>query len=166
LLNNFIIEEVKIKKKEYYRQLLIVTTVMILLLSSITIVVANEPGIIKEISDEKETNEKSSVYNNCLVLIFGKCKSVRGPLLWLIGLYYPILKRTFTIQTMNREDEALNVIIFGTNPLQIGTFYDYDSIYIRLTKAKGIFYWGDKSIISKSDSFFVLCRATSAFVSF
>lgn len=154
------------EKKESFKQLLIVVIVMILFFSSIPIVVANEPEKIKDINDEKETYETSSVFNNCLILIFGKCKTVKGPILWLLGFYYPILKRSFTIQALDREDEALNVIILGTNPLQIGTFFDYDSIYIRLTRAKGIFYWGDKSIISKSDSFFVLCRATSAFVSF
>jgi hypothetical protein len=166
LNDNFIIEEVKMKKKECLKQLLIVGTVIILIFSSIPSVFGDELEKIKSSNDEKETYDSSSVYNNCLVLISGKCKSVKGPLLWLLGFYFPLLKRSFTIQALDREDEALNVIIFGTNPLQIATLYDYDSIYIRITKAKGIFYWGDKSIISKSDSFFVLCRASSVFVSF
>ena len=152
------------KKKECYKQFLTIFTISILFISFLPIVLGYEINIIENDDNEPNNPEKSLIYNNCIVLINGKCKSVRGPLLWLLGFYYPLLKRSFVIQAMNREDESLSVIILGTSPLQFATYYDYENIYIRITKAKGMFYWGEKSIVTKSDSLLVFCRASSVFV--
>ena len=106
-------------------------------------------------------------YNNSIVLIAGKSNSTSClSLWWRIGLYIPIMKRHFFVAANGEEGESLNVLIFSRNN-GIATYYDYEDIRIELQRARGVFYWGEKSLLfnhSEPSPVFVLCRAERAYV--
>jgi hypothetical protein len=106
-------------------------------------------------------------FNNSIVLITGNSNSTSClGLWWKIGLYIPIVKRQFIIEANSEEGESLNVIIMSSNH-GLGAYYDYEDIRIELQRARGIFYWGGKSLLfnnNESPSVFVLCRAKMMYV--
>ena len=106
-------------------------------------------------------------YNNSIVLIVGKSNSTSClSLWWRIGLYIPVMKRHFFVVANGEEGESLNVLIFSRNN-GIATYYDYEDIRIELQRARGVFYWGEKSLLfnhSEPSPVFVLCRASRAYV--
>lgn len=154
------------KKKEWRNQFLIIGAIAILFISSLPVVIGDSQEFITDNFDENKSDNRASstFYSNCLIFVSGKCNDVNGPLVWLIGAYCPLFKRTFTIYAKGQGDEALNVFIIGTKPLQIGTFYDYENIRLTITRARGLLYWAEKSIISKSNSLFAFCNAESILV--
>ena len=154
------------KKEKWHKKLIITGAVAILFISSLPIVIGNDQNINKDNLDENGIKNftGTTIYSNCLIFVSGKCNDVNGPLVWLIGAYCPLFKRTFTIYARGQGDEALNVFIIGTKPLQIGTFYDYENIRLTITRARGLLYWAEKSIVSKSNSLFAFCNAESILV--
>lgn len=106
-------------------------------------------------------------YSNSIVLIAGKSNSTSClGLWWKIGLYIPIVKRQFIIGANGEEGESLNVLILSTNH-GLAAYYDYEDIRIELQRARGVFYWGGKSLLlnnSEPPSVFVLCRAKILYV--
>lgn len=106
-------------------------------------------------------------YDNSIVLIAGKSNSTSClSLWWKIGLYIPVVKRHFFIVANGEEGESLNVLIFSSNH-GFATYYDYEDIRIELQRARGVFYWGEKSLLfnhSEPSPVFVLCRATIVYV--
>jgi hypothetical protein len=154
------------KKKEWRNQFLIIGAIAILFISSLPVVIGDNQEFNYNELEENVSNKStgSTFYSNCLIFVSGKCNDVNGPLVWLIGAYCPLFKRTFTIRARGQGDEALNVFIIGTQPLQIGTFYDYENIRLTITRARGLLYWAEKSIISKSNSLFAFCNAESILV--
>ncbi len=154
------------KKEEWHKKLLIIGAIAILFISSLPVVIGNEQNINTNNIDENEINNftGTTIYSNCLIFISGKCNHVTGPLVWIFGAYCPLFKRTFTINPRGEESEVLNVFIIGTKPFQIGTFLDYENIYLQINRARGLLYWGEKSIISKSNSIFAFCNAESILV--
>jgi len=106
-------------------------------------------------------------YNNSIVLIAGRSNSTSClSLWWKIGLYIPVIKRHFFIVANGEEGESLNVLIFSRNH-GLATYYDYEDIRIELQRARGVFYWGEKSLLfnhSEPSPVFVLCRAARAYI--
>lgn len=108
---------------------------------------------------------ETDYYNNSFVIIFGKSNDVRAfSLWWRIGLYIPILKRGFTLRA-SEEGESLTAIIYKLNG---GAFYlDNENISIDISRARGLFYWGGKSLLinySSPPPVFVICRAKTVYV--
>jgi hypothetical protein len=95
-------------------------------------------------------------YQNCIVYIFGKCKTVVGPLTWIFGFYCPLFKKHFWIQASGQEGESLNVIVTRDG---FGAYYDYENIRIELQGATGVMYWFGKSWIFTGDQIFARCVA-------
>lgn len=154
------------KKKRWHNKLLIIGAIFILFISSLPVAIGENYNFIIDESNDNEINnhEKATSYTNCLIFITGKCNDVNGPLVWILGFYCPLFKRTFTINARGEGDEVVNVFIIGSNPFQIGTFFDYENINLLIHRANGLLFWGQKSIISKSNSLFTICRAESVVV--
>lgn len=106
-------------------------------------------------------------YNNSIVLITGTSNSTSClGLWWKIGLYIPVVKRHFFIDANGEEGESLNVLILSINH-GLAAYYDYEDIRIELQQARGVFYWGGKSLLfnhSEPPPVFVLCRAKILYV--
>jgi len=112
-----------------------------------------------------EISQDNDYYNNCIVIIFGRSNHVQAfSLWWRIGLYIPIIKRGFTISA-NEEGESLTAIIFKING---GAFYlDNENITIDIYRARGLFYWGGKSLLfnySIPSPVFAICRARTVYI--
>lgn len=154
------------KNREWQIQLFVFGAVAILFISSLPFVVADNSNTVNDEVNEKKIVKAggTTLYTNCMVFVSGKCNSVSGPLVWILGVYCPLLKRTFTIHARGQQSEALDVFILGTKPFQVGTFFDYENIYIRITRGNGLLYWGQKSIVSKSNSLFAFCKADSVLI--
>ncbi|UCF13696.1 MAG: hypothetical protein JSW06_05430 [Thermoplasmatales archaeon] len=109
----------------------------------------------------------TEIFNNSFVLIAGKSNSTNClSLWWRIGLFIPVLKRHFFVVANGEEGESLNVLIFSLNN-GLATYYDYEDIRIELTRARGVFYWGGKSLLidhSEPPPVLVLCRTERAYV--
>jgi hypothetical protein len=109
----------------------------------------------------------TEIFNNSIVLIAGKSNSTSClSLWWRIGLYIPVLKRHFFVEANGEEGESLNVLIFSKNN-GLATYYSYEDIRIELQRARGVFYWGEKSLLidhSEPSPVLVLCRAERAYV--
>jgi hypothetical protein len=108
---------------------------------------------------------ETDYYNNSFVFIFGRSNDIQASSIWwIIGLYVPIIKRSFRISAKN-EGESLTAIIYKPNG---GAFYlDNENITIDINRARGIFYWGGKSLLfnfSIPPSVFVLCRARTIYI--
>jgi hypothetical protein len=81
-------------------------------------------------------------------------------------LYIPVVKRHFFIDANGEEGESLNVLILSINN-GLAAYYDYEDIRIELQQARGVFYWGGKSLLfnhSEPPPVFVLCRAKISYV--
>ncbi len=152
----------KKKKKKF----LIIGVVAILFISSFPMVIGDNPNFDRDELNNDIINKQGSTktYYNCRIFISGKCNNVIGPLVWLLGFYCPLLKRTFTINAKGQESEVLSVLIIGINPIQLGVFFDYENIYLFIQRANGVLFWGEKSILFKSNSIFVYCKAQSVTV--
>lgn len=105
-------------------------------------------------------------YSNSIVLIAGKSNSTKcWSLWWKIGLYIPIVKRRFFIAA-NKEGESLSVLIFSLKS-QFAVYIDNEDIAVDLYRARGVFYWGGKSLLfnhSTPPPVFALCRAKTVYV--
>lgn len=105
-------------------------------------------------------------YQNSIVLIFGKCNTTScGSIWWKFGLYMPVLKRNFFMMASD-ENESMNVLIFSFKD-GFGTYINHKDITIELHKARGIFYWGGKSLLfnhSDPPPVFALCRTKTVYV--
>jgi hypothetical protein len=143
------------------KKILILGTILILFLSSIQIVLgdnidSNQPEIIN--------SEDYVRFNDCIILIFGTCNDVKGPLLWKLGLYCNFLKKDFTINAEGEIDESVNLMIRGGGSFRF--LWGKENINIRLNRASGIIFWGGKSIIVESNHIIARCKAESAYLSY
>lgn len=143
------------------KRFLIICTILILLLSSIQVVlgeniVSNEP--------KKETTEINESFTDCIILIFGKCNDVSGPILWRLGLYCNFIRKDFTINANGEIDENINVIIRGGGSFKF--LWGKENIDIRLNRATGILFWGGKSIIVENNFIIARCQADNAFLTY
>lgn len=110
-------------------------------------------------------NSETEYFYNSYAIIFGKSSNVQGvSLLWRAGLYIPILKRNFYISA-NEENESLNAIFFKPNSKYI--YIDSENITIDIIRARGVFYWFEKSLLfnmSAPQPVFFICKAKSIYV--
>jgi len=104
-------------------------------------------------------------YHNSIVLILGKCNITGcGGIWWKFGLYIPMVKRNVFIIANDEKNESINALILSFKD-GFGTYINHKDIRIDLQKARGLFYWGGKSILfnhSDPPPIFILCRAKTA----
>jgi len=145
-------------KKKCYLKKIFVIGIILLFIPIFPVGLSSNTNI-----EEKQISNKilANHYENSIVVILGKCNIVQGPLVWIFGLYIPLIKRSFLIRANGGEGEQLNVMIRGD---QFVTHLDNENIEIRFSGAKGILFWGQKSIITNSSRVFVRCKADDIWI--
>ena len=143
------------------RRLLLIVTTFLLISSSIQIVLGNN---IETIYSNRINSNENENFNDCIILIFGKCNEVTGPLLWRFGLYCTFFKKDFTINADGEFGEVIHVIIRGGGSFKF--LWGKENINIQLKGATGILYWGVKSIIVNNTYIIARCQAENAYLTY
>jgi hypothetical protein len=152
------------KGKVYIKKVLIVWAIFLLTLTSIPLALGESSNTESFNSNENIISTRDSKhYTDCNILIFGRCNTVKGPLFWLFGLYYPIIERDFKIDANGELGETLNVIVLGP---EFGTFISYENIEIDIYNAKGVLFWGGKSLILNQPLLFAHCKAADVWINY
>jgi hypothetical protein len=145
------------KEKAYFKKILIVCAICLMILASIPIVQGDTNSSESISSDENNISTKgSTTYNNCKIIISGRCNTVTGPLFWIFGFYCPLRDRDFKVEANGEFGEKLNVVVLKP---EFGAWLSYEHIEIRITQAQGFFYWGGKSLIFDEPRIFAYCTA-------
>jgi len=142
-------------KKRFF----IFCSILLILLSTIQTVIGSN---IDEHQIKTLNSENNDSFNDCVILIFGTCNDVRGPLLWKLGLYCNFLKKDFLINANGEIDESINLIIRGGGSFKF--LWGKENISIRLNGATGIIFWGAKSIILDDNHIIARCQADNAYL--
>ena len=103
-------------------------------------------------------------FTNSRSLVIGKCNTTMTPALWLFGFKW-IHNRNVLIQASGGEGEVLNALIL---PSKIGIYYGHKVMTIELDRAKGLFFWGEKSILLQKSSqrIIAFAKATDIWVTY
>ena len=137
---------------------LFICVISLLLISAIPIAMGET---LNSIEDYEKNPAATDHYSNCFMLIFGKCNTVVGPLVWKLGFYCPLTPRDFLIQANGQDNESLYVIVLGRTS---GAYFSIEDIIIDINNARGIFFWGEKSLFLESNIIFTLCKAENAWI--
>lgn len=151
------------KRDNYLEKMLVIVAICLLIMPSIPVVISDTSNSDSSDSYEYQNSGtgETDYFTNCIVIVFGKCNTVTGPLIWRFGFYCPLLKRSFWIIASGEEGESLNVIIRDD---KFATYYDYEEINIQLIGANGFLFWGGKSILFNNTIIFARCKANQAWV--
>jgi len=144
--------------KSYLTKILVIEAVLLIILPTLPVGLSSNPNFEeKQISIRPTTDH----FTNSIVIIIGKCDVVQGPLIWIFGLYIPLIKRSFYIRANGGQDEQLNVIIRGS---QFASYLDNENIVVEINRATGILFWGQKSILTNSSRIFARCKAENIWI--
>jgi hypothetical protein len=146
------------KGKYHLKKILVIGAILLMIIPVLPVGLSTNSDFKQKQTDFTSGTE---YFENSIVLIIGKCNVVQGPLLWIFGLYIPILKKSFLVRASGGEGEQLNVMIRGN---EFATFIDYENILVEFNGVKGILFWGQKSIITNSSRIFIRCKADNIFV--
>jgi len=148
------------KKKKNFIKFLILGIICILVTASIPIAIGEKAEPKSDGSEEAAdvTSSETFHFSDCFILVNGNCNTVTGPLIWIFGIYCPLLKKDFNINTNNGEDESITVLVFGQG-LQLGAYIGQEYISVDIDGARGILYWADKSVSSPGNRISLFCRA-------
>ena len=150
------------KNKKSYKILIILLTICLLTIPTVHGSLQNNTSG-KVIDEEKIENARDSGhYTNSLILVFGKCDNVVGPLVWLLGFYCPLFKRNFRMIADDERNESLNAIIIGPG-LQFGLF-STEKISIDIGGARGVLFYFKKSILVNGNNIIAFCKADNIWV--
>ena len=146
------------KERYYLKKILVVGAILLITLSVLPVGLSSDFNFEeKQISCTTTTDH----YTNSVVIIIGNCNIVEGPKLWIFGLYFTLLKKSFFIKASGGEGEQLNVIIRGN---KLGAYIDKEKLQVEFNGANGILFWGQKSIIANSSSIFARCKAKNIWI--
>ena len=155
---------VNMKERRYFRKYFIIGLICVLVLASVPIAIGeNIVAETNKCDEEKLESSNTFHFSNCLLLVTGNVDIVTGPLVWLLGVYCPLLKRNFNILASNREGESLNVFIFGQG-LQLGTYLDQEHIFIDINGARGLLYWAGKSWTNPGSAINLICKVNNLWI--
>ena len=145
-------------KKKCYLKKIFVIGIILLFIPIFPVGLSSNTNI-----EEKQLSNKTLAnhYENSIVVIIGKCNIVQGPLVWIFGLYIPLIKRSFLIRANGGEGEQLNVIVRGD---KFATYIDNEDIIVDVNRAHGILFWGQKSLLTNSSRIFVRCKAENIWI--
>ena len=103
-------------------------------------------------------------FTNSVVLVIGKCNTVSTTALWLFG-FKLVYNKQVIIQANGGEGEKINALIL---PSKIGFYFGYKNIFIQMDGAKGLFFWGEKSLFFHNvpPRIFAFCKAGDIWVSY
>lgn len=151
------------KRKKCFLQVLVIGAICLLLLPSIQGSMGNIPSSKPdEIQEDNDTETSETHYfSNCIVWIYGKCKSVTGALTWIFGIFCPLFKKHLNIRATGQEGESLNVIVTQDG---LGTYLNQENIMIDMRGATGILYWFGKSLILEGDTIFARCKVDDCWI--
>jgi hypothetical protein len=152
------------KGKAYFKKVLIIWAICLLTLTSIPLVLG-EPSDSESVSSDENIviTRDSKHYTNCNIFISGRCNTIIGPLFWLFGFYCPLVERDFKVEANGELGEKLNVIVLSP---EFGSFISYENIEIDIYNAKGVLYWGGKSLIFKEPRIFAYCKAADVWINY
>jgi hypothetical protein len=103
-------------------------------------------------------------FTNSVVMIVGKTDSVTTPAWWLFGCKL-IFDKQVIIQANGGDGEKINALIL---PSKIGFYFGQENIYIQMEGAKGLFFWGEKSLFFHNvpPRIFAFCKADDIWVTY
>jgi hypothetical protein len=141
------------------RRLLIFGAVFLVVFSSMHAALGNNIQ-----SNKTKTADTVSFehFTDCVIIMFGKCNEVTGPILWKLGVYCNLLKRDFTINAKGEFGETINLIIRGSDNFKF--LWGKENIKIDLRGATGILFWGDKSIIADNTIIILRCKVKNVYL--
>ena len=143
--------------KGYLKKILVIEAILLIIIPTLPIGLSDSSCIEKQTSGKTITDH----YVDSTILIIGKCNYVRGPLVWIFGLYIPFIKRSFTIKASGEVGEQLNVFIRGGH---FASYIDNENILVDINKASGVLFWGQKSILTDSTRIFARCKAKDIWI--
>jgi hypothetical protein len=110
------------------------------------------------------TQATTDHFTDSFVFIIGKSTTVSSTALWLFGFKF-IHNRRVIIQANGEAGEIINALIL---PPKIGFYFGQESIYIQMEGAKGLFFWGEKSLLfqNSSSGIFALCKARDIWITY
>jgi len=153
------------KKKKYCIKFLILGMICILVTASIPIAIGEKAEPKSDGSEEAAdvTSSETFHFSDCFIVVNGNCNTVTGPLIWIFGIYCPLLKRNFNILTNNGENESITVLVFGQG-LQLGAYIGQEHISVDINSARGLLYWAGKSVSSPGNRIFLFCRVADIWI--
>jgi len=109
-------------------------------------------------------NATTDHFTNSVVLVIGKSNTVSTTALWLFGSKFIFNKRVI-IQANGGEGEKINALVI---PSKIGFYFGQENIVIQMEGAKGLFFWGEKSLFFHNvpPGIFAFCKARDIWVSY
>jgi hypothetical protein len=146
------------KESSYLKKIFIIGAVLLIMLSALPVSLSNSSNFEKKQITSTPTVDH---YVNSVVIVIGKCNMVKGPPIWLFGLYIPLIKRSFFIRASGEEGEQLNVIVRGN---KFAAYMDNEDIIVDINRAHGILFYGQKSIITNSSRIFARCKAENIWI--
>ena len=142
------------KGEKYFRKVIIFGVVCLLTLASLPLVLGDTNK-----NESKSSTSADKHFVDCKVTVFGKCNTVTGPILWLFGVYCPLLfKKDITIKAQGEENESISILVRSSNG-DTGAYYSYENVQIIINGAKGALYWGAKSVLFDGKRIFARCKA-------
>ena len=103
-------------------------------------------------------------FTNSVVLVIGKSNTVSTTALWLFGFKF-VYNQQVIIQANGGEGEKINALIL---PSKIGFYFGQENIFIQMDGAKGLFFWGEKSLFFHNvpPRIFAFCKAGDIWVNY
>jgi len=153
------------KKKKNFVKFLIFGIICILVTASIPIAIGGKAELKSDGSEEtaEVTTSETFHFSDCFIVVNGNCNTVTGPLVWIFGIYCPLLKRNFNILTNNGENESITVLVFGQG-LQLGAYIGQEHISVDIDGARGILYWAGKAASTPGNRISLFCRVNDIWI--
>ena len=152
------------KGSKYFIKFLAIGAIFLLMMPALQGTINNNSVNFKsDNSDENDIIETqgTTYYENCIIIIWGRCNRVWGALTWIFGFYCPLLKKNLYIQATGMGNESLNAIVRGDG---VGTYFNQENLYIDLRGATGVMYWFGKSVLFTGNQIFARCKVENCWV--
>jgi len=144
----------------YLKKIFVIWAILLIVTPAITANCSNASNFQeKKISSTTTTD----YFEDSIIIIIGKCNLVTGPLAWAFGFYIPLVKKSFLIKASGEEGEQLNILVRGD---KFASYIDNENILVEFYGAKGILFWGQKSLITNSSRILVRCKAENIWVTY